>query len=227
MEAIESRPVPTGRLGIALDMPPEEGQRAPAQHKARTHQSLGTLLAKNHLSYISGTRMEPETLGDEGFPIWDVDHLELAATGHEDHHINAMVLAAEYPRATLTEPGDIIFRTGPRPRAVVDRAGSAVVRYPARILRVNAGQPTLVPDVLAADINAAPRGPWRQWPVRSLTPEAASGLGAVLARVGATRDELLERLQRVDDLTALLLDGAAVGVIATLVEEPPTREGRP
>ncbi|MGP9837190.1 hypothetical protein [Arthrobacter sp. 179] len=227
MDAIESTPVPTGRLGITFDVPPKEGQRAPAQHKARTQQSLGTLLAKNQLRYLPGTRIEPEILGSEGFPVWDVDRLEPGISHPKDHHINVMVLAAEHPRATLTEPGDIIFRTGPRPRAVIDRAGSAVVRYPARILRVNAGQSTLVPDVIAADINAAPGGLWRQWPVRSLTPEAASGLGAVLARVEATRDELLEGLQRVDDLTALLLDGAAAGVIATLDEELPTMEGRP
>lgn len=227
MDAIGPTPVPSAIAGITFDVVPKTGKPSLPQRKARTQQSLGTLLAKNQLCYLPGTRMAPESLGSEGFPVWDVDHLEPAASRPDGHHINVLVLAAEYPRATLTEPGDIIFRTGPRPRAVVDRDGSAVVRYPARILRVKAGQSTLVPDVIAADINAAPGGPWRQWPVRSLTPEAASGLGAVLARVEATRDELLERLQRVDDLTALLLDSAAVGVIATLDEEPPTREGRP
>lgn len=220
LDALQTSPAPSSGPAITVGATSESGPVPPH------HQTLGTLLHTGQLSYIPGTRLHEEHLGPEGIPVWDAARVEAASIPRTFHRINALVLAADYPQSRLTEPGDVVFLTGPRPRAVVDHEGSAVVRYPARILRKQSDHPPVVPGVIAADINSSAGGPWRQWPVRSLTPETASGLGEVLAHTGRMRDELLERLAMVDELSALLIDGAAAGVVTT-VEEPPTMEGRP
>ena len=53
--------------------------------------------------------------------------------------ITLLDFAANYPAGPLTEPGDVVFCTSPRPAAMVDAEGGAVVVFPARILRIDAG----------------------------------------------------------------------------------------
>jgi len=102
----------------------------------------------------------------------------------------------------FTEPGDLVFTTAGRPRAVLDREGGALVEYPARILRLRAGAP-LVRSAVLARINAAPhRTPWRAWTFAVLPDPDASALGATLDAVAAARASVLESLAKLDALAS-------------------------
>ncbi len=112
-----------------------------------------------------------------------------------------------YPAARYTEAGDIVFCTSPRVAAWIDIEGGSVVLSPARIIRLvtdpDAGPPPLVPQVVAADIEAAPRldGPikdWQLWPLRLVPRSERDGLLAELARHDAERRGLLARLADLD-----------------------------
>lgn len=267
LSAVESFPPLPAQLCIRIDLPESsiqhtagDARRSPTSapgaagrgNTAPGQSTLGALLQDKSLRYLPGARLDRDHLGTEGVRVWTADGLDhgydrsLVSTvrdrpGHTDHFITPLLLAAHYPQAQLTEPGDIVFRTGARPAAVVDGVGAAVVQYPARVLRLRtktarpeaahpeanrSGAAGLVPAVIAADINAAPGGPWRRWPVRRFTPEATPGLVAALGRLADTRAALAERLGRLDDLERLLIEGAAAGVLGATTQEP-TMEGRP
>lgn len=226
LRTFEQVPVVSKHRGIEVSLPSSAAHTASIPEVHARPQLLGKLLSEKKAAYLPGTRIMPDHLGEEGIKVWEADRLGADANHQHGQRINALLLAANYPRAGITEPGDIVFRTGPSPAAVVDRLGSAVVRYPARILRVGHNDPGLVPAVIADDINSASGGLWRQWPMRCLSTESASELDTVLAHVDRQRDEIRDRLARLDDITSLLIDGATAGVVTTL-KNSPTMEGRP
>ncbi len=127
----------------------------------------------------------PDEVGDPGRPRRSVDRLVL--------HSRADV--------RLTEPGDVVFTTGGRPRAVVDQGGGSLVLTPARVLRVKPGAP-LVPVAVAARINQATSSAWRSWQLAVLSGEGARALADALADLAAERRRLAERLARLDRLAA-------------------------
>ena len=99
---------------------------------------------------------------------------------------------------------------------MVDEVGAAVVLYPARILRINARNPNgLLPEVLARDVSDLP-GTWRQCLVRRMHDGAQPTLSGALAAVAAERRRLAVRLQQLDELSGLLVDGAVHGSFSVL-----------
>lgn len=184
------------------------------------------LLASKRLTYRQGHRLDPEHLGrDRGVRVIGPEEV-IGTLPPASRSIDLLVLADAYPAARVTEPGDVVFRTGPRPAAVVDTEGSAVVLYPARILRIdrnnNGG---LHPHVLAADINSVPsgRGSWRRWPVRRMD-QGQEMLTEVLAELAQQRDAARKRLQELEELTTLVLDGVAGGTL-TVTDNYAAMEG--
>ncbi|EMY35814.1 hypothetical protein D477_002451, partial [Arthrobacter crystallopoietes BAB-32] len=137
--------------------------------------TIGKLLKSRSLVYLPGTRVDEMDIehgsvrsGGVGAPVFGTPELH-GHTATRERRIDRLLLAAKYPHAQLTEPGDIVFCTGATPAAEVDEEGSAVVTYPARVLRINArNAPDLLPELLAADINSAPAGGWRSWPARTV-----------------------------------------------------------
>ena len=104
----------------------------------------------------------------------------------------------------FTEPGDLVFTTAGRPRALLDTEGGALVEYPARVLRLRPGAP-LVRAAVLARINAArPGTPWRAWTFAALPALEVSALGATLDAVAAARASVEERLCRLDALASEL-----------------------
>ncbi|MGI8418414.1 MAG: hypothetical protein ACR2P2_19895 [Nakamurella sp.] len=125
------------------------------------------------------------------------------------------------PGAEYTEPGDIVFCAAPRPYALVD-PGGAVVESPARILRLDrAVAGGLAPEVVAADINAQPSGAknWRAWPLRRVVGGTVPAVTTALVSIGRHRGLLTERLQQLDRLRTLLIDGLTSGNL-TITSEP-------
>lgn len=125
--------------------------------------------------------------------------------------IDLLDLAATYPGARLTEPGDVIFATGGQVAAMVDRYGGAVVRSPARILRVRGGPPdgVLLPEVIVADLLAQPASARRfeSWPVRLVSHDLRGGLQARATALGEAERRLRAQLDAVRGLQAALVDG--------------------
>ena len=158
-----------------------------------------------------GARIASDDLGGDGVPVIgpaDLDRLH-APTRRMDR----FTMAARHPRASTTEPGDVIFTTSPRPRAVVDVVGGSLVAAPARVLRC--ADPCLLPAVLVADVNAqSPTArTWRTWRIRQVPLDQAGAVTATLDQIAAHADAARDRLAVLDRLTAVLVEGATSGVL--------------
>ncbi|MDO5753314.1 hypothetical protein [Arthrobacter sp.] len=178
--------------------------------------SVGEALKDGSLKYVPGLRVEAGHMevpqpGSAQFTIIGPGEV----SGHQpwgSRKINQFLLASAYPQGRLTEPGDVIFTTGAQGGAVVDEAGSGVVLYPARVLRIAAKDKAgMLPHLLAQDMRTAPPGPWRQRTVRRVASEVKPALDGVLAQVTAERHRLAVRLAQLDELGGALLEGVVSG----------------
>ncbi|MDI3195756.1 hypothetical protein QK290_15600 [Pseudarthrobacter sp. AL07] len=172
------------------------------------------LITAGTIKYLKGIRLEETDMNREaGSRILGREEL-MDPHNHLPRFITLLDFAAKYPGGRLTEPGDVVFCTSPRPAAVVDAEGGAVVVFPARILRIHPGDPGgLVPDVVAADINARPAADktWRNWRLRRTPDRQRRPLAAVLAQVQHEQDAARERLRQLEELATLITDGVAGG----------------
>lgn len=186
--------------------------------------ALGALAAARHVRCLSGTRVSPEHVNEEaGFAVIGAEEL---AGNHAvgSRRIDRLLLASAYPGAGLTLPGDVIFRAGAHPQALVDAEGASVVLYPARILRVNESDPAgLVAELLAADILRQSSRDWKRWVVRRVAPAERAGLAQALQSVVAEREALAERLRALSALEEVLLGGIVAGTLTT--QNNPTTSG--
>ncbi|MHA3685075.1 hypothetical protein ACXR2W_12565 [Leucobacter sp. HY1908] len=181
------------------------------------------------LRLLGGARLDPSDIAGAGTHDPDqtgraagyrvIGAAEVRGEGSE-RAIDPLRLAAAYPRAMLTEPGDVVFTAGSHPAALVDREGTSVVEYPARVLRA-APDGGLHPDVLAADVaSQQPGSPWRGWQLRRVHANTAPALSEVLATLRAERRALEARAARIERAERLLVDAAAAGV--QLAPQDPT-----
>lgn len=185
---------------------------------------LGDALDAREARLIPGIRLDlAHTTDDDGYPV--IGRAEVLARAASDRRIDRVTLALEYPRAQLTLPGDVIVLSGRRPAALVDRDGSSVVEYPARVLRLR--DETLAPDVVAADINGLPGAvPLKRWLLRRVPPGQKAGLREALAGIVAARWDAERRASALAELEALVTDAFAAGALtAGFSTEPPHPEG--
>jgi hypothetical protein len=139
----------------------------------------------------------------------------LSADGRTDGlRLDPFDAARVYGRSTRTEPGDVVFIDRPRPVAVVDPHGGALVASPSRILRLLPGAP-VGPHALAALINElAPAGTdWQTWAVPNLPLAAAEALDAALAAASDHLRTLRAHEQAMHNLIRNLIDGVAAGAV--------------
>ncbi|GAP60843.1 hypothetical protein AHiyo1_44440 [Arthrobacter sp. Hiyo1] len=138
--------------------------------------SVQELIAAGNLKYIKGNRLEDADLTPSGGTRVLGPAELLDPHGRQRRHISLLDFAASNPSGRLTEPGDVVFCTNPRPAALVDAQGGSAVVFPARVLRIDGGDPGgLLADVVAADINKlrAEDKAWRQCAcATSRTPNA-------------------------------------------------------
>lgn len=135
--------------------------------------------------------------------------------------IDRLGFFSRYSSGRLSEPGDIVYVSSPRPAAVVDAEGFSVVEAPARVFRVpDRGRGRVVPEVVAADINAV--GPDARdpgaWTVRLVPPGQGEALTRTLAVLRTEERALQRRLALLSDLREGLMDGVAAGVVGMSVE---------
>ncbi|MEC5179483.1 hypothetical protein [Arthrobacter sp. CG_A4] len=175
----------------------------------------GNRLADAHLTAASGTRV-----------IGPADLLQPDTA--PSRYISLLEFAASNPGGRLTEPGDVVFCTSPRPAAMVDADGGCAVVFPARVLRIEAGDPGgLLPDVVAADINALSGRDkdWRHWQLRRVPDAQRKKLAETLSRLQHGQHLARERLKRLEELATLITDGVAGGSLT--LTEPGTTLAEP
>lgn len=167
--------------------------------------TLSKLIAGRAVTRLPGHRVDDRHLTADGH------HTVLGSeeiTGERPvgaRRIDRLVLAAEYDRVALTEPGDVVYTLTPRLGLYVDHDGFSVVAFPARVLRVTPGAARpLTPRVLAALLGAA-RGTGRspsavrparrieEYQLPDLDPDEVHRFDALLAE--SERRERLLRAQ--------------------------------
>lgn len=213
-----------GSLDEAVtDGPALGGLGVEQSHAARSlpASSLGDLAAEGHLRMRSGTRLRADHLeAAEGFAV--IGTAELYDGSPACRRIDRLDFAEHYPAARLTEPGDVVFCASPTPAARVDRQGSSVVAYPARVLRINAADPAgLLPDLLASAIARAPRHStdWRRWRVRRVLPQQREALENALEALRRQRESLRRRLADLNELDELIADAVTAGILTLITPE--------
>jgi hypothetical protein len=197
--------------------------------------TVDSLLAGGSLRYIPGNRIDETDVGagrtNAGGVrlICPADVLGDRPLGQQ--RIDPLRFAAAYPAGRVTEPGDVVFCTTPRPAAIVDEEGTSVVVFPARILRIDQAEPNgLVAPVLAADINALPAADktWRRWTLSQVPTGQRSALADALTSVSERRRQAQEQLMRLDELSGLLMRGVTSGAFTLAsVASPISTPDRP
>ncbi|GAB3127434.1 hypothetical protein [Glaciibacter psychrotolerans] len=243
-ESGETTDAASGRLQIGIGAAtPRDHTAASSVSRSTTTSTVEQLIAGKQLRYVPGNRLDPVDIvvgGPSAGGIRLIGPAEvLGKSALGTRSIDRLRFAADYAAGRVTEPGDVVFITAPRPAAIVDAEGTSVVEYPARILRIapaasaEAAAPNdLIDAVLAADIMALPAAHqrWMRWPVRRVRPEQSDALALALAAVRSQQADARERLARLDELTELLMEGAVDGgfTITPLISEPvPPTKGTP
>lgn len=194
-----------------------------------TETTVGSAVDRGELKLVPGHRLHRTDIGSGGsVPVLGVEEITgSAARGLR--RVDRLGFAARYPSGRSTEPGDVVFCTVPRPRAIVDDAGGSVVLYPARAARIT-DPPTsgLTPRMLAADINALPASAksLRSWAIRRVRPDQAAAVDRVLTDIHSHQRALVHRLQELDQLGAMVATGAAAAAIAISMPMSETPKGQ-
>lgn len=182
----------------------------------RQRETIGALARRGWLRLGQGSRIAAEHLAPDGH------HRVLGASDLRAPSMSPLIdraiLATEYPRATLTEPGDVLVTLTPEPAVHLDERGFAVIQFPVRRLRVTwDGQTRLPPLVLAAlletAIQARTAGAVRpprklvDWELPVLTESTAQQLDALLKRLAARRREVRSELELLDETWRIVTTG--------------------
>jgi len=196
--------------------------------RSSTPATLGDLLEAGSLRAFSGNRLDGSHIGrGDGWRVIGVTEV-LGEVDAGVRTIDRLLLAGTYGASRLTEPGDVVFCTSPRPAALVDHHGSSVVAFPARVLRIDGADPGgLVSAVVAADINALPTTArhWRVWQLRRVRDDQRTALGRALDEVDRARDHGRRRLAELDRLETLVTAGVTGGFLS-LQPHATTSKGR-
>ncbi|TDU88820.1 hypothetical protein EV138_2370 [Kribbella voronezhensis] len=200
----------TATLTTSEPVPGYDVTAAPAPGQILLRQlSLGELVTAGQLAMKRGSHIEITDQNHDG-----TVRVLTADASAEDARLDPFDAVRQYPRATRTDPGDVIFLQRPRPLARVDLEGGALVASPSRILRLRPGA-SIGPQALAAIINllARPGTDWQTWSVPDLHASEAEALDAALAGAAQYLANLQRQVQATHDLTTSLIRGVASGAV--------------
>lgn len=171
------------------------------------HVTVGEALEASSLVLVPGVRLSAEPLGEGSLRL-----ITPAVVLGDRPPLRVDPLASGVAGCRRTEPGDVVFVTSPRPRAMVDHDGLSVVAYPARVLRPVDGQ-GLVAEAIANAINVLAHGAreWRGWSLPQVAPGAADDLSAALTHLADEEDKMRERCAAVSAVRSRLADVVAAG----------------
>jgi hypothetical protein len=190
------------------------------------------LINSGNVKYLKGIRLEATDISRKsGSRILGREELMDPHTAPQ-RFIAILDFAAKYPAGRLTEPGDVVFCTSPRAAAMVDAEGGAVVVFPARVLRIDQGDPGgLLPAVVAADINRlkAADKTWRNWRLRRTQEVQRQPLANALQNLQHEHAQARQRLKHLEELATLITDGVAGGslTLTDLITHAAPEKGTP
>lgn len=186
--------------------------------------SIGSLIKAGTVSMVRGARLDPRDIGAQGtHRVIGPEDLG-SSNAVPGRWIDRAVLAQRYPRATLTEPGDVLVTLSPVPTVMVDDDGFSVVEFPVRALRISAkGRARLTPRLLAALLTAAAahrsdgavRAPRRleEWRIPVLDVQTVRETDRMLATLAERRAIAQQELAAVDALTEIAVTGLTNGTL--------------
>lgn len=192
--------------------------------------SIDALVKAGELTVLQGSRIDPDDLTSDGHhPVIHSAALwRHSAPGEAEHQgsraLDRAVLAANYPRAKLTEPGDVLVTLSPAPAAVVDHDGFAVPEFPARALRITErGARRFTPRVLAMLLNAGgktrasravrPPRTLEAWEIPALDPGTLRRAEVMLADLDRRREHVRAELAALDEVDRLAAAGISDGTL--------------
>ncbi|MGB3440559.1 MAG: hypothetical protein WBA97_17570 [Actinophytocola sp.] len=179
-------------------------------------ETIGALARHGLLRLGQGSRIAVEHLSPDGHHRV-LGASDLRAPG-KSPLIDRAVLTTEYPRTTLTEPGDVLVTLSPEPAVHLDERGFSVIQFPVRRLRATPdGQSRFPPHVLTAlletAIQARTAGAVRpprklvDWELPVLTEPTAQQLDALLKRIATRRREARSELELLDETWRIVTTG--------------------
>ena len=205
LDAVHAASLVTSRTidGYDVTAAPAASRMVLRQRSLREVADAGQLIMRR------GSRIDPAHAAPNGT-------VQILAADRSMDHLRLDPLDAErhYPRATRTEPGDVVFVEQPRPAALVDEQGGALVASPSRMLRLQRTA-TIGPHILAALINelATPGTEWETWSIPDLPAAESRALDRALRDATTHLRDLRQHEQAVRDLTKNLIQGVAAGAV--------------
>jgi hypothetical protein len=194
-------------------------------------ETIGTLVSTKRLTLRQGTKIRSAHIIQSGhhIVIGPDEVLGLAPAGRR--RIDRAIFARVHPNARLTQPGDVLITTVPRPAAMIDWDGYAIAETPVRILRIPLAQTEqFTPRVLAALLFATGAGTRPSGAVRAslaledhrvplLAPREVRRLDVTLARI-ETRHAVAQReIDVLDKLKHTAVGGLIDGTLAIASDE--------
>ncbi|ACQ82157.1 conserved hypothetical protein [Beutenbergia cavernae DSM 12333] len=189
--------------------------------EASSRARLGSLVSSGLARVVPGNRVPDDVASSDADGYRLIGAAELADDAAPRRAVDRLALERDHPGVRLTEPGDVVFTTSPRPMALVDYEGLSVVCAPSRVLRLSGETAGLLPEVIAGVIRALPAGAkrWRMWDVPLVPADQAAPLTAALAAVRTRRETTRARLATLDALEAALLTGVSDGAVMLTPDE--------
>lgn len=201
LSAARTLPGPLQGLGVATSSEPIAPRTV----------SLTDALEAGAVRVISGNRAGFDLAKGGSVPVLGVVELTIdGAIG--SRRVERLAFLGGHGSSRLTEPGDVVFCTAPRPRALVDADGGSAVQFPARIMRVHPVKGEgLSPRVIASTIASQPvdARDWRRWVVPLLPPEQVGPTDRALDALAAQRRALWQRLADIANFTELVITGVS------------------
>lgn len=200
-------------------------ERLAAADRRPASDTVGSLVRNRRLIMRKGVRIKTTDLHPSGkHPLLGSGEV-LGYRRPGERRVDAAVFATRYPSARLTEPGDVLVTLNPRPGAMVDHAGFAIVEYPARILRIPPTETDqFTPRMLAVLLFGNGSGDRPAGAVRSprdltqqriplLPYEELKRLDDLLAEIDARRELAGQEIGLLDALQAATTDGIIDGTL--------------
>jgi hypothetical protein len=195
-------------------------------HARPAAKSIGRLAREGFLTVVKGTRLDyAHVTADGHHAVFGSDEV-LGVRRPGSRMLDRAVLAASYPRAKLTKPGDVLVTVAPEFGVIIDSRGYSVAEFPVRVLRITEdGHGVLTPLVLAAMLesqkgNHRPFGAIREsrrmedHQVMMLDPETVGRLDTLLAVLADRRSHAQAEIDMLDELGKLVTTGLSDGTLA-------------
>jgi hypothetical protein len=192
---------------------------------------IGALVRSRRLTLRQGTRISATHITGPGHHVVLGTEEVLGIRRPGQRWVDREVFARTYPNARLTEPGDVLVTTVPRPGAMVDKNGYAIAEFPVRILRIPPAETEqFTARVLAALLFANGSGNRATSAVRAgraledhrvplLPPAQVRRLDQLLAQADARRDLAQRELDVLEELQQVVIGGLIDGTLTLTSDE--------